>query len=307
MKKLFTLVLFFLIISPLFAQYQKDFGITIGGSNYLGDIGGDELNRGGFIWDMKMEQTGIAVGAFYRTKLRDNLGIKASVHWARIQGDDVLSSNAGRRGRNLNFRNDLIELAATGEYYFYETYDVGGYGRYLVEFRPYLFGGIAAVYSDPKAELDGEYYALRPLNTEGKSNSYNAITMSIPGGLGFYFTYANRYRLGWELGYRHTFTDYLDDVSGVYASVDEIDSELGQQLANRRPELGNEPLVPNANNYESGEKRGDQSHNDSYLFSEFSLSYVLRGAPYPIWIKNGGRKSGVRVVRYKSKYGRTHF
>jgi len=307
MKKIIVPLLILLVASPVFAQYQKDIGITIGGSNSLTDMGGDALNRRDFIWDMKLNQTSLAAGAFYRTKINDNIGIKGSMHWARIKGDDALSSNPGRRGRNLNFRNDLVELGATAEYYFYQTYDVGGYGRYLVEFRPYVFGGIAGVYSNPKAELDGEYIPLRKLKTEGQSKAYSPVTVALPTGLGFYFTYAKRYRFGMEFGYRHTFSDYLDDVSTSYAADAAIDSELGQLLANRRPELGNQADLPAENNYDAGEKRGDATHNDSYLFSEFSFSYVLRGNPYyHTWIKNAPRR-GIRVVRAKSKLGRTPF
>lgn len=305
MKKLLTSFLVLLIVSPLLSQYRDDFGISIGAANYLGEMGGDELTRRDFIWDMKLNQSGLAFGAFYRTKITDNVGAKAAIHYGRIQGNDALSTNPGRRGRNLNFRNDLIEVSGRGEYYFYESYDVGGYGRYLVEFRPYVFGGAGVVYSNPKAELDGKYYALRSLKTEGQSKPYSPVTLILPTGLGFYFTYAKRYRFGWELGYRHTFSDYLDDVSGVYASAGELDGELAEALANRRPELGNQENIPASENYEEGEKRGDPTHNDSYLFSELSFSYVLRNGPYDrIDIGDGGRGKhrGTRTIRWKSKY-----
>jgi hypothetical protein len=303
MKKVSAAFCLLLLGTTMLSQNNYDIGISLGGANYLGDIGGDELTRRDFIWDMKMNQTSLAAGGFFRTKFSNDLGFKASLNWGRIKGSDANSTNPGRRGRNLNFRNDLIEFAARGEYYFHESYDVGGYGRYLVAFRPYVFGGIGLVYSNPKAELDGAFYALRQLKTEGQSNPYSPVTMVLPTGIGFYFTFSKQYRMGWELGYRHTFSDYLDDVSGTYTANENLNTELAQLLANRRPELGNEPDVPREENYKAGQKRGDAVHNDSYLFSELSFSYVVRKRPYgPVWIGDGGKRKGKRTVRWKSKY-----
>ncbi len=302
MKKFTIYLIASLLCFPAISQYQIDVGASVGGSNYLGEMGGDQGTRRDFIWDMKLPQTSWSAGIFGRMKFNEDLGVKVAATWARIQGDDALSSNPGRRGRNLNFRNDLVEVSARGEYYFYETYDVGGYGHYLLEFRPYVFGGVAGVYSNPKAEVDGEYIALRPLKTEGQEKAYSPVTFSMPAGLGFYFTYDRQYRFGWELGYRHTFTDYLDDVSTTYASDESIDTEIGQQLANRRPELENAEGIPSAANYEAGEKRGDASHNDAYLISEFYFSYVIKNSNRRYTWIGGGSKFGTNRRHLRLKY-----
>jgi hypothetical protein len=99
-----------------------------------------------------------------------------------------------------------------------------------------------------------------------------------------------RHRFGWELGYRTTFTDYLDDVSTIYPAQDELSSDNRQlaiemsnrtnaeSLANARDraiEFGQE--IPNAGSFDVGEKRGDATNNDGYLFTQFSYSYVLKG------------------------------
>ncbi|MBL7947081.1 MAG: hypothetical protein JNN32_13535, partial [Flavobacteriales bacterium] len=39
------------------AQYAWDFGMHLGGANYLGEMGGTDQPRRDFVWDMKMSQT----------------------------------------------------------------------------------------------------------------------------------------------------------------------------------------------------------------------------------------------------------
>ena len=41
------------------AQYNWEYGIMFGGANYLGDIGGQELTRRDFVWDMHLNKTNI--------------------------------------------------------------------------------------------------------------------------------------------------------------------------------------------------------------------------------------------------------
>ncbi|HIA13207.1 MAG TPA: hypothetical protein EYN69_14245, partial [Flavobacteriales bacterium] len=74
---------------------------------------------------------------------------------------------------------------------------------------------------NPKAKYQGKWEALQPLGTEGQGvilglKQYNRVQAQLSSGLGFYYTFKRKWRLGWELGTRWTFTDYLDDVSTRY-------------------------------------------------------------------------------------------
>jgi hypothetical protein len=60
MKRLLFLAAFLMSLST-FAQYQWDYGLKVGGANYLGDIGGKELTRRDFVWDMHLKTTNIAI------------------------------------------------------------------------------------------------------------------------------------------------------------------------------------------------------------------------------------------------------
>ncbi len=265
------------------AQYAWDFGIHLGGSNYLGEMGGKDQPRRDFVWDMKLSQTRWAVGGFARRRLNRLFSANVGLMYFRIQGADELTEYRPRRGRNLNFRNDMFELYLRPEFTIYQDNDLGGRGRYRTDFRLFGYAGIALFYHNPKGQLDnqGEFYDLRPLTTE--LVEYSQIGLSIPAGIGFHFTRQRRHRFGFDLGWRTTFTDYLDDASTNYVDPAQLpggENGLAAQMANQRPfatAVDPNVALPHPNNYEPGAIRGDPTHNDSYLTVTFTYSYVLRG------------------------------
>lgn len=274
MKKVSIICFILLTTTVTKAQWLWDYGFAIGVSNYLGDIGGKEKTRRDFVADMKMAKTRWNVGGFVRYKVHQKLSVKLALDYLRIEGDDKLSSNPARNARNLNFRNDMFDLAVTGQVFFYEDNDLGNTYRYKNGFRAYFFAGIGAYYSNPKT-LDGGV-ALRPLHTEGVS--YSPVGINIPAGIGFYFTFHKKHRIGYELNYRTTFTDYLDDISGNYPDDPSMSGDPSLSL--RTPELGVTITEENAGLYNShdwGQKRGDKTHKDAYMTMSVSYSYVLRG------------------------------
>ncbi len=277
MKKSF--IIFFILFTTTVtkAQWLWDYGFALGVSNYLGDIGGKEKTRRDFVADMKMAKTRWNVGGFARYKVHQKLSVKVALDYLRIEGDDKLSSNPARNARNLNFKNDIFDLAVTGQVFFYEDNDLGNTYRYRNGFRAYFFAGVGAYYSNPKT-LDGNV-KLRPLHTEGVS--YSPVGINIPAGVGFYFTFHKKHRIGYEINYRTTFTDYLDDVSGNYADPSGMSAE-GAALSNRTDEVsGLDPNFAKNFGYDAAtgttNKRGDKTHKDGYMTMSLSYSYVLRG------------------------------
>lgn len=283
-KIVFSFFIAILSVGTTNAQYNWDFGAQVGASNYLGEIGGKAGTRRDFVMDMKLSKTQFTVGGFARYKFTPLISGRVGLNWVRIQGADNASTNRGRAGRNLSFRNDLIELDLQAQIFFYEIPDLGRTYRYRNDFKMYAFVGVGGYYHNPKTQYQGEWVKLQPLQTEGVA--YKKMGVSIPAGIGLLFTLEKRHRIGWEFNWRTTFTDYLDDVSTVYADPSTLSSELAIDLANRRDELtGNN--YPDPKHYSPGSKRGDPSHNDSYLTTSVYYSYVLRG------------KSSF----YRSKYG----
>ncbi len=286
MKKLVLFIFLSFITSSAFSQWLWDYGVSAGVSNYLGDIGGREKTRRDFVADMKLAKTRWNVGAFVRYKWRPRVSLKLAFDYLRIEGDDKLSTNPGRNYRNLNFRNDMLDLALTGEVFFYENNDLGNTYRYKNGFRAYVFGGVGGYYSNPKGKLNGSWIPLQPLETEGVH--YRKVGVNVPIGIGFYFTFSKKHRIGYELNWRTTFTDYLDDISGNYPTSAPADATAAS-MSLRTPELGAQSIDPNnpgAYYYTvnsdntpkfAGQKRGDKTHKDSYTTMSLSYSYVIRG------------------------------
>lgn len=303
MKKIYLVLLVFLFSLPAKSQWLWDYGVSIGASNYLGDIGGKEQTRRDFVSDMKLSKTRWNTGAFARYKWRPKLSLKLAFDYIRIEGDDKLSTNPGRHYRNFNFRNDILDLGFTGEFFFFEDNDLGNTYRYRNSFRAYVFAGGGVFYSNPKTLYRGEWVALQPYATEGVT--YKKIQANIPMGVGFYFTFNKKHRLGFEMAYKKTFTDYLDDISGNYP--EKPGDAYTQGLILRTSELDPSELE-NSNgaqfSHDWGQKRGDDSHKDAYVTLSLSYSYVIRGKSSFYRARNNGffgrgKKRKMRKIRAK--------
>lgn len=315
-KILFVIIL----ISSLSAnaQYQWDFGVGVGFSNYLGEIGGEEGTRRDFVFDMKLNRTQYVFGGFARYKFSPGLSVNFGINYGRVRANDYNSQNPARVARNLSFRNNILEFSGRAEFNLFYDNDVSGKGYYNPDFKIYGFVGAGVIRHNPQVvyygeleEFNGELIDLQPLQTEGVD--YSRWQFIIPAGLGLYFTYSKVHRFGWEIGYRTTFTDYLDDISTEYADGSDL-SPLGSELSNRTtPEaLESAALfaaqqgvdVPNAESFGAGEKRGDATNSDGYLFTQFTYSYVLKGKSSFYkkkynWVKRNKRKRRSRRARAK--------
>lgn len=288
------------------SQRLWDYGMAVGVSNYLGDIGGKEKTRRDFVADMKMSKTRWNVGGFVRYKWKPKISLRLALDYLRIEGNDKLSSNPARNARNLNFRNDVFDLGFTVHGFFWTDNDLGNTYRGKNGFRAYVFGGIGGFFHNPKALYNDEWVKLRPLKTEGVR--YSPVGINIPIGIGCYFTFEKKHRVGFELNWRTTFTDYLDDVSNGWGDPKNMTPE-GVALSNRTGELTNiDPAFAKNYGYDPINnplnKRGDKTHKDAYITANLSYSYVIRGKSSFYRGRYGNffskkRRGKVRKVRYK--------
>ena len=277
-KSLLTLVFAVIVSLSGYSQYNVDYGFSVGASNYLGEFGGGEGDGRAFVSDLEFGFTRWTVGGFFRYKLSPNIAVKASLNYIRLSGDDTKSDNYTRRARNLNFKNDIYEFLVTGEFYIYRANDVGGSGRYNTDFNLYLFGGAGVFYSNPKGQnVSGEWLALKPLSTEGAS--YSSINLAVPLGIGFYYTLQRKYRLGLEIGWRTTFTDYIDDASDRYANdEDGISNKTNQGLLTEiNAGRTEDQLFLTQDLYSTGSVRGNPDNNDAYMTATVNFSWAIRG------------------------------
>jgi hypothetical protein len=254
---------------------------------------------------MKLAKTRWNGGAFVRYKWRPKLSLKLAFDYVRIEGDDKLSTNPGRYYRNFNFKNDLFDLGFTGEWFFYENNDLGNTYRYKNGFRAYAFAGIGGFYTNPKSLYKGNWVKMRPVASEGVA--YKAVVLNIPMGLGFYFTFDKINRLGFEMNYRKTFTDYIDDISGNYPSIAPKDP-YKRSLVLRTTEMTPLEIENNSNpsaiySHNWGLKRGDPTRKDAYMTMSLSYSRVIQGKSSFYRVRQGffgkGKKRKMRKIRAK--------
>ncbi|MFT5667754.1 MAG: hypothetical protein ACI9DK_001954 [Vicingaceae bacterium] len=280
-KVIFLLAFCSLLTSNISAQYSMDFGISIGGSNYIGEIGGGGTEPKPWILDMNLAKSSLGVGGFYRMNFTRNIAAKFSVNYVRITGADSLSGIATQIARNLSFRTDIYEAAIQLEYYFFNLRDISRVSNARIDFGTYFFVGGGAALFNPKASYQDEWIDLRPLRTEGQEKEYDSYAIVVPMGMGVNFTFDRKIKLGIEFGYRFTNTDYLDDISDRYAAPEDLafNDARTQNIANRSAEAfarGDARLEGlSLTDFQPGSIRGNPETMDGYLLGQISLSYNI--------------------------------
>ena len=276
-KSSILLTIFCALVVSSSAQYSMDFGVNLGASNYVGETGGSGTEPKPWLLDMTLAKTNFNFGGFYRMNFTRNIAAKMSFNFARISGADSLSGIKTQIARNLSFRTDIVEAVITAEYYFFTMNDVSRASNARIDFGSYIFagGGVALYY--PHAQYNNEWYALRPLQTEGSQNAYDVMTVVLPMGAGANFTFNKKLKLGIEFGYRFTFTDYLDDISTRYAKEADLPFTQSVLLANRSDEAyaRGEAGLPGRGFFNPGTRRGNPDANDGYFLAQISVSYTI--------------------------------
>ena len=274
MKRLFTVLILIGVVVQLaeaqsFYSVRRDrsllFTAGVNTSTYYGDLKDD-----GDIFDVKPS---LSLGLLYYASKR--VGIRGEFSWVTLSGSDANSKEegAGRLDRNLSFTSSNYEFNVSAVV---NLVPQGGRFYQRPPFNVYGFIGLGGMYYNPKAELDGTKYALRPLKTEGVS--YGSFTPIIPFGLGAKIKLNPFFNFAIEAGWRKTFTDYIDDVSTVHVDNASFTDPIAQKLADRRPEIGL-PAAP------AGTKRGNASNDDAYMLFSARIEYYL-----PYQLGNNNRK-----------------
>ncbi|MCC6690834.1 MAG: outer membrane beta-barrel protein [Bacteroidia bacterium] len=303
-KRLLLKTLLITLPFSSFSQYVWDFGGSVGAASFLGDVGGKDTPAKKFIGDLNPPSTRVGLGGFARYKLNSLLSFQGSLSYSLVSGDDKNSTYLPRKCRNLNFRNNIIEMQLTTQVYFFDYPGVVQTFQLSVDYKAYLFGGISFFHHNPQGNYNGSWVNLQPLQTEGVP--YSLWGAAIPLGLGSYFTINRKNRIGFEVCWRKTFTDYLDDVSTRYVDPKTLPSPTAVAMANRSQELAgsNNPKINDllSYNYLPTGLRGDPKGKDTWFTVSLTYSYVIRGkssfyrSRYPGLF---GKKNKKRKIRAK--------
>lgn len=220
-------------------------GLSLNAFNYYGDLSPSAKKL-----STDLSFTRPAIGGSFVHRFGPRYQLVASFMFGGIKGSDNKSADpndqdaAFRYVRNLSFRNRIQELSLVGQVDLFEN-DATYLSR--ARWTPYVYAGIAVFHHNPQAKVPstdlagntlsnaGEWVDLQPLKTEGKD--YKLVQAAIPFGIGARFKITEVIDIAGEFGFRYTFTDYLDDVSGYYVDLRTLDGELAQAMSYRSNEV----------------------------------------------------------------------
>lgn len=201
-----TIVFMFIVNSCVAQQWQAEF--MAGVTGYNGD-----LTRSSF------KGMGPAISADIKYLLpNDFLLLRAGISYGTIGGNDKNSSDPSIQPRNLNFRSNIFEGNLCLEVNILDPNEYTGY--------PYIFAGVGLFHFNPYTyDNNNQKTYLQPLGTEGQGLAaypnravYSLTQFCVPFGVGWKYKINEKFDLIYELGFRYTNTDYLDDVSTTYAN-----------------------------------------------------------------------------------------
>ena len=288
-------------------------GFSVNAVNYYGDLAPRPQRVS---TDISFTRPGFGLSFIHRFGPRYSL--RAEFMYATLKGSDNSSADPNdlengifRYQRNMSFRNRIKELSVIA---MFDLFDNQSTYISRVKWTPYAFLGVAAFHHNPQAQAPatdlngnalpeaGQWVDLRPLGTEGQNadlldtdvnfgiEPYKSLQIAIPFGVGARFRLNEVMDFSAEIGFRYTFTDYLDDVSQNYVDLGVFGSnELAKAMSYRNNELGppTSPLtyvgrdgqtytVQNGYGHEFRDNlRGSKADRDIYMVTSLKLSYIL--------------------------------
>ncbi len=289
-------------------KHRVEYSGGLGASNFLGDLGGLDRIGSDFIWDLEPTKTNFAAEFNRLFYLSPKIGLRTSLTYAKVSADDKLTNEPSRNNRNLNFQSHLWEASAILEFQIKKERRGNVYnlrssaGRRLgiksAGFGIYWVAGIGGFYFNPKSrDENGRMTALKRLHTEGQGLTYNhpfrgkvegpkqysGFSVALPIGAGVKIPINGDWGMKVEVMYRFTFTDYIDDVSGVYFENHVIEDNYGSSASyfadpaiNGHAAHGPEDGAVNGEESFlhptfAGQIRGDATDNDGYMIAMISV------------------------------------
>lgn len=282
MKKIIRNILALAVMIFSFSQLKAqesivqegEFGIGVGAGHYFGDLNTRaSLNR------PKM-----AASVFFRKNLGNYIAVRLGASFAQLGYSDKYNEfNKQMFSRNLSFNSNVWELSLQGDFNFFRFMP----GEPDYSFTPYITFGAGIFTYDPYAYLRDEKILLRPLNTEGQGSTlysdrkpYSSMAISIPFGGGVKYAFNDRINIGFEVLYRFTNTDYLDDVSTTYVDPavfppnPDGSTSNALLLSDRSYELGAPIGLP-------GRQRGNSKQKDHFVTAMFHVTFNLQSYKCP--------------------------
>jgi len=306
MKKILLISILAFIGTELYGQafYSNRINrkwLASGGLGYARGLG--DLTNPGSYFDTKLNVIG---GIHYRFSNRVHAGINYMAF--QLSGNDLdIDPELNTRSRGLSFVSDNMELTATASISLFPTATRFTQRRLI---NPFVFAGVGVLFYAPKAEVPefvrnqagdpvdslgtvpraGEMVYLRQYQTE-RPNTYGRFAVVIPVGAGVRVKVNDFMDITAQVSNRITFTDYLDDVSGVngrgYPSLDQFDLNNPEDIT----------ALALSDPTGRGEIRGNPEDNDYYLIFNVKAEFYIQGEFLNKVFGIGGKKFNIKPNR----------
>lgn len=242
-----------------YAQFDDpmtiEVGPHVGASYYIGDI-----NPAKHFW-----QSDLQFGGVVRFNLDSRWTFRLDYTHATVKASDEVIRWRPERG--LNFQTSINDFSLVAEFNFVEYYT----GNPKRNVSPYIFGGISVFQYTPYANVGDSLVNLRDFQTEEPlpddarwfeklASRDMPVGLSIPFGLGLKLSLSRHMAATIEWRLQKTFTDYLDDVKGVYP-------------ASQHPVVDGYDLTDPTGTYQAGQQRGNAAFNDWFGMARVSLTW----------------------------------
>ena len=285
------------LVASSFSTFAQRHNMEFGGTLAISQYNGDLKLPDGFHPDKYAGKMQFGGGIIYRYYFNPWMNFKANLFYGQFAGadwEDQPHVTGHPWNRNLSFKTYIVDISPQLEINILPFIS----GKNKKNWAPYIFGGIALFSFNPKAELNGKWYYLQPLGTEGQGTleggpKYKLTAFSIPYGVGLKYGFKKPYRYhyrngrrpmtleGWNIGIeltqRKTFTDHIDDVGGFYPKSILVfgTNTIAAQLCDRSGERNGGVNTRIKENATVLPERGHKAY-DTYMWYGITVTYTFR-------------------------------
>ncbi|MBB3124462.1 hypothetical protein FHS04_001985 [Mesoflavibacter sabulilitoris] len=201
-----TVIIITLFSIQFSAAQIHEFGLYLGGSNFIGDVGATDY----------IAPKNLTIGGIYKWNRSPRHSYRISLLFSELEGIDKNSDDPSRQIRGLEFNSQIIELSAGMEFTFLDfNLHKGGFVS-----APYLYTGVTVTKHDNFFLANSGQ--LEPEGTE-------SFAYGIPMVVGYKAAIAQHFVLAFEIGARYTFSDEID---GSVPDAEELQSRSFGNLNN---------------------------------------------------------------------------
>lgn len=188
---------------------MHEFGLFVGGSNFIGDIGSTEF----------IKPSSSSIGLLYKWNVTTRYSLRASFMSSKLVASDNRSKDINRVSRDFNFKNNIQEFSTGIEFNFFD-FNLHDEQMY---YSPYIYTGINYF-----------KYSLLKMNFSSKiAEKYDEEwNFALPIILGIKTNFSPDFVVGIEFGFRYTLTDNIDSSNPIKEYSESKDLEFGN-LSNK--------------------------------------------------------------------------